>query len=118
MKVSKHAYNRIYERVYPVCSMKEAKKLAKEAYEKGYSLEQLKPEYKHLARYMTYKLKNESERTEIRMYKECLWLWNGRKKILRTVYPIYKSIPVSMDLKKMRKREKENGCHDQSTRAL
>lgn len=112
MEVSKHAYNRICERVYPMRSMKEARKIAKEAYEKGYALEQLKLEYKHLARYMAYKLKNESARMEIRIYKECLWLWNGHKKILRTVYPIYKSIPVSTDLKKMRKREKENGCHD------
>ena len=118
MEVSKHAYNRISERVHPVRSMREARKLAKEAYEKGYALEQLKPEYKHLTWYMAYKLKNESERTEIRKYKECLWLWNGRKKILRTVYPIYKSIPILTDLKKMRKREKENGRHDQSARAL
>lgn len=114
MEVSAHAFNRINERICPVHSMREARKIAREAYENGYTADQLRPEFKHLARYLDFKKQGESVRTEIRLYKECLWLWNGRKKILRTVYPIYKSIPNSMDLKKLRKREEENECNDQS----
>ena len=118
MEVSVHAFNRINERVQSVKSMREAKKITEQAYKNGYTANQLRPEFKHLARYLDFKMQGESARTEIRLYKECLWLWNGRKKILRTVYPIYKSIPVSMDLKKLRKREEKNGCYDQSVRTL
>lgn len=110
MEVSIHAFNRINERVSPVSSMHEAKRMAEEAYKKGYTLEQLQKEYKHLARYMEFKLKGESERTEARIYKECFWLWNGRRKVLRTVYPIERSIPVKRDFKKMKKQE--NICYD------
>ena len=114
MEVSVHAFNRIKERVQPVKSMQEAKRIAEQAYKNGYTANQLRPEFKHLAHYLDFKMQGESARTEIRFYKECLWLWNGRKKILRTVYPIHKSIPISMDLKKLRKREEENGRHGQS----
>lgn len=108
MEISTHAFNRINERVCPIRSMREARKIAEQAYEKGYTREQLYPDFKHLVCYLDFKMQGESERTEMRLYKECLWLWNGRKKVLRTVYPIYKSIPVAKDLKKLRKWEKEN----------
>lgn len=109
MEVSVHAYNRINERVCAVFSRRQANKIAEEAYKKGYCIEQLQPEYKYLAEYLSFKLKGESDRTEVRLYKECLWFWNGRKRTLRTVYPIYKSIPIAGELKKLRKWEEENG---------
>ena len=118
MEVSNHAFNRINERFKPVQSMREAERIAEQAYKYGYTADYLRSDFKHLASYLDFKKQGESERTEIRLYKECLWLWNGRRKVLRTVYPIYKLIPNATDLKKLRKREKENGCNEQNARAL
>lgn len=107
MEVSIHAFNRINTRITHVRTMKQARKMASEAYRKGYTAEQLRPEFKHLANYLDFKLKGESERTEVRIYKDFVWLWNGRQKILRTVYPIEKTIPCKIDLKKLKKKEAE-----------
>jgi hypothetical protein len=80
--------------------MRQARKLAQEAYNNGYSIEQLEGNYNHLVDYLRFKLSSNSPRTEVRIYKDCVWLWNGRQKVLRTVYPIEKTIPNQKDLKR------------------
>lgn len=103
MEVSAHAFNRIDTRVMPIRTMREANKIAREAYANGYSIEQLDGNYNNLANYLRFKLSTNSPRTEVRLYKDCVWLWNGRQKVLRTVYPIEKSIPCLKDLKRLKK---------------
>ena len=103
MEISAHAFNRIDTRVMPIRTMREANKIAREAYNNGYTIEQLEKNYSHLADYLRFKLSTNSPRTEVRLYKDCVWLWNGRQKVLRTVYPIEKSIPCLKDLKRLKK---------------
>lgn len=103
MEVSNHAFNRIDTRVMPIRSMRQARKLVQEAYNNGYSIEQLEGNYNHLVDYLRFKLSSNSPRTEVRIYKDCVWLWNGRQKVLRTVYPIEKTIPNQKDLKRLKK---------------
>ena len=107
MEVSIHAFNRIDSRVIPVKTLKQAKKLALEAYTKGYTADQLRAEFKYLARYLDFKLRGESERTEIKIYKGFVWIWNGRKKVLRTVYPIENTCRNGSDLKRLMRKELE-----------
>lgn len=103
MEISAHAFNRIDTRVTPIRTMREATKIAREAYNNGYTIEQLEKNYSHLADYLRFKLSSNSPRTEVRIYKDCVWLWNGRQKVLRTVYPIEKTIPNQKDLKRLKK---------------
>jgi hypothetical protein len=71
---------------------------------------------------MRNKLKGSSERTEMRLYKEFIWLWNGRQKVLRTVYPVEGSIVYKKELKLLKKkeegRESKNEHNGKSARAL
>jgi hypothetical protein len=121
MEISNHALYRINERVMPASKTK-ALRLAKEAYKNGYTVEELEGEFKGLAEKMRNKLKDSSERTELRLYKDFIWLWNGRQKVLRTVYPVEGSIVYKKELKLLKKkeegRENKNEHNGKSARAL
>lgn len=85
VSVSKHSKERIVERTDGVNSFAEAKKLAKQAWRSGKTINHFQ-KCENFSNYLRTK-RDQTRTCSIRVYKNNIYIWRG-KKTLVTVHPI------------------------------
>ena len=84
--ISRHSKKRMVERTEGIQSFSEAKRIAKQAWSAGKTINQF-CSYPEFASYL--RTKQEQSRTcSIRVYRGNLFIWKGKNKTLVTVHPI------------------------------
>jgi hypothetical protein len=86
IKITKHSKERIVERDTQANNFAEAKKVAKQAYASGKTINQYQDQPQFF-RYLQNK-KSQANSCVIRVYRDNIYIWRGKGKSLVTAYPI------------------------------
>lgn len=86
MTITKHSKQRIVERDYGVNSFMEAKRVAKQAFHSGKTINH----YQTCPSFFPYlqRKKNQTRNCCIRVYRNNIYIWRGSKHTLVTAHPI------------------------------
>lgn len=88
IRISNHSKKRIIERTEDVNFIAEAKKIAKQAFLSGKTINDYQ-KYQDFYNYLRAK-KSQANNCTIRVYKNNIFIWRGKNKTLVTAYPIPK----------------------------
>lgn len=100
-QITRHSKSRIVERMDTISSFQEAKKVAKQAWSSGKTIDRFQG-YPNLYNYLVQKA-NYSRSNSLRVYRNTIFIWRGKKHVLVTAYPIPENFQDEMRRKEKQK---------------